>query len=161
MLKQELMYRPACMILATFILFGSCNTKNDYSEDVAAITAISDARAKAFNEGKAGIIASYFSEDALLLAPGSPPLKGPGKVEAYYQSIFDQFETRLSSHYDEVEVSGNLAYGRGTAEVTLIPKNGPANDTLIVSTSKYLNILKKQTTGEWITTHDIWNSNGN
>ena len=147
------------MILAACILFASCTPKNDYSEDVVAITAMSDARAKAFNEGDAAEIASYFSEDALLLAPGSPPQKGPEKVEAYYQSIFDQYETRLSSHYEEVEVSGNLAYGRGTAEVTLIPKNGNTIDTLIVSTSKYLNILKKQTTGEWKTTHDIWNSN--
>jgi ketosteroid isomerase-like protein len=29
----------------------------------------------------------------------------------------------------------------------------------LVSTAKYLNILKKQADGSWKTTHDIWNSN--
>ncbi|WP_370752738.1 YybH family protein [Foetidibacter luteolus] len=62
----------------------------------------------------------------------------------------------MESHYDEVNVSGNLAYGRGYAKVTLIPKKGGAP---VVSTAKYLNILKKQPGGEWKTTHDIWNSN--
>lgn len=117
---------------------------------------MSNARAKAFNEGDAKTIAAYFSEDAVLLAPGAEPKIGPKEVEAYYQSIFDQYETRLHSYYDEVEVSGDLAFGRGTAEVTLIPKNG---DSTTASVSKYLNILQKQPNGEWKTTHDIWNDN--
>ncbi|MCR9052593.1 MAG: SgcJ/EcaC family oxidoreductase [bacterium] len=128
----------------------------DVSSDIKAIEAMSNARAKAFNEGDAKTIAAYFSEDAVLLAPGAEPKIGPKEVEAYYQSIFDQYETRLHSYYDEVEVSGDLAFGRGTAEVTLIPKNG---DSTTASVSKYLNILQKQPNGEWKTTHDIWNDN--
>ena len=37
--------------------------------------------------------------------------------QSYYQRIFDECETRLKSYYDEVKVSGPLAYGRGFAEV--------------------------------------------
>lgn len=120
------------------------------------ITEISQARAKAFNEGNAAAIAIHFTEDAQLMAPGRPSTSGKAAVQTYYQSIFDEYATQLESHYEEVEVSGNLAYGRGFAKVTLVPKKGGAPS---VSTAKYLNILKKQPDGLWKTTHDIWNGN--
>jgi len=138
------------------LLVSSCQMGTDASSDIEAIEAMSQARAQAFNEGDAKAIARYFTEDAILMAPGAEPKVGPKEVEAYYQSIFDLYETRLNSYYDEVEVSGDLAFGRGTAEVALIPKNG---DSTTVSVSKYLNILQKQPSGEWKTTHDIWNDN--
>ncbi len=142
--------------LMAVLLLSSCQTEQDVSSDIEAIEAMSNARAQAFNEGDAETIARYFTEDAVLMAPGAAPKVGPEAVEAYYQSIFDQYETRLNSSYDEVEVSGGLAFGRGTAEVTLLPKNG---DSTTTSVSKYLNILQKQPNGEWKTTHDIWNGN--
>jgi uncharacterized protein (TIGR02246 family) len=137
-------------------LFVSCEKENDTSADIDGIEAMSKARAKAFNEGDAKSIAMHFTEDAVLMAPGSEPKIRPEEVEKYYQTIFDTYDTRLKSYYNEVKVSGNLAYGRGTAEVTLIPKSG---DSITTSVSKYLNILQKQANGEWKTTHDIWNGN--
>lgn len=140
--------------IIAILLLSAC--QKDVSSDVEAIKAMSEARAKAFNEGDASTIAEYFTEDAVLMAPGAKPKVGPKAVEAYYQAIFDQYETRLNSYYNKVEVSGDLAFGRGTAEVMLIPKNG---DSTTASVSKYLNILQKQPDGEWKTTHDIWNGN--
>jgi uncharacterized protein (TIGR02246 family) len=125
-------------------------------EETEAITAVSDARAEAFRQGNASGIALHFTEDAVLMAPDQPALRGREAVEAYYQAIFDTYLPDLSSSYEEVEVSGDLAFGRGFAEVVLVPKQG--GDTLR-STAKYLNILKKQADGTWKTTHDIWNNN--
>ena len=139
------------------LLFSACISITDASEnDKRLITEMSKARAKAFNEGNAAAIAIHFTDDALLMAPGKPASKGTAAVQAYYQSIFTEYRTQLESHYEEVEVSGNLAYGRGFARVTLIPKNGRQT---LVSTAKYLNILKKQGDGTWKTTHDVWNGN--
>lgn len=142
------------VMLACIILLNTCQMKHDVALDKEAINSMSESRAKAFNEGDAKRIASFFTEDAVLMAPGETPMIGPAAVEAYYQSIFDQYETKLNSYYNEVKVDGDLGYGRGTAEVTLIPKNG---DTSLISVSKYLNILQRQPNGEWKTTHDIWN----
>ncbi|MDN3667979.1 SgcJ/EcaC family oxidoreductase [Echinicola jeungdonensis] len=143
-------------VIPFVLCLHACGLTDTTSADIESIKSMSKARAKAFNEGDAKKITSYFTEDAVLMAPGTPPMTGPEAVEAYYQAIFDQYETRLNSYYNEVKVSGDLAYGRGTAEVILIPKNG---DTIMTSTSKYLNILQKQPNGEWRTTHDIWNEN--
>ena len=148
------------LLLSTICVFvlASCDSDRGVSveNERKLIRQISAARAKAFNEGNAAAIAAHFSDDALLMAPGKPVSKGKKEVENYYQSIFNEYITILESHYEEVEVSGTLAYGRGEATVTLIPKNGGGKT---VSTAKYLNILKKQANGEWLTTHDIWNGN--
>lgn len=146
-----------CCVVIYLTTISACGISASYSieDDVQQIKDISSARAKAFNEGNAANIARYFADDALLMAPGKPVLKGTKAVEEYYKLIFDQYNTVLESHYEEVEVSGDLAYGRGEAKVTLTPKSGGAGS---VSTAKYLNILKK-VNGVWKTTHDIWNSN--
>ncbi len=128
----------------------------DKEKDIDRITAISAERARAFNEGNAAGIAEHFTADAFLMAPGTSSLRGPEAIEGYYQAIFDTYHTGLESGYESVVVDGDLAYGRGFARVTLIPKAG--GDTLF-STSKYLNILERQPDGDWKTTHDIWNGN--
>lgn len=125
-------------------------------EDVASITAVSKARADAFKQGNAAGIAVHFVDDALLMAPDKPILKGKAAVESYYQHIFDEHNTDLKSYYEEVKVAGDFAYGRGFAEVLLTPKGGGPTRK---STAKYINILKRQADGTWKTTHDIWNGN--
>lgn len=145
--------------LLLFLLFGCSDdpqVTSSQEEDVAAITAVSEARAQAFNESDAQGIAVHFTENAILMAPGAPAAQGHEAVAAYYQSIFDEYEPVLESYYEEVEVSGDMAYGRGEAKVTLTPREGGPTTT---STSKYLNILQRQPDGSWQTTHDVWNAN--
>lgn len=130
-------------------------TPGSEAEHVEAITAVSEARADAFNNSDAEEISRYFTEDALLMPPGKPVMRGRDSVKAYYQSIFDKYEPELTiSRYEEVRVSGDLAYGRGIARVALTPIQGGEP---LVSTSTYLNILELQPDGTWKTTHDIWN----
>lgn len=145
-----------CLALPVIVASCSGNTLNHTGDDKKSIKEMSAARAKAFNEGNSAEIAKYFTDDGLLMAPGKPAQKGKQAVQAYYQSIFDEYHTVLESGYEEVEVAGGLAYGRGFAKVTLFSKH--KKDTL-VSTAKYLNILRKQADGTWKTTHDIWNGN--
>jgi uncharacterized protein (TIGR02246 family) len=149
-------------VSALLIYFGmmlfSCHSveKKNSMEDIATITAISAERAKAFNEGNANGIATHFTNEAYLMAPESETKRGRAEIEAYYQAIFDEFETELESGYEDVKVDGDLAYGRGFAKVWLTPKSGGKK---IYSESKYLNILERQSDGAWKTTHDIWNGN--
>ncbi len=143
-----------------FLIFSGCERENEFpvnaDEDIRAIEQMSAARAEAFRNGDAAGIAVHFTEDGILMAPGSPAGQGREAVQEYYQGIFDEFETDLNSYYDEVEVSGDLAFGRGFADVTVISRE--SGDTLR-STSKYINILQRQPDGTWLTTHDIWNEN--
>jgi len=148
------------MITMIFLLIcWACTGKrggHDEGTDISHIKALSAARAKAFNEGNADVIANAFTENGMLLAPAMKSGKGREAVRNYYQSIFDQYKTFLESGYEEVKVSGDMAYGVGYAKVKLVPHSG--GDTLF-STAKYINILERQADGSWLTTHDIWNGN--
>jgi uncharacterized protein (TIGR02246 family) len=126
------------------------------NDDAEMIKSLSATRAKAFNEGDATTIANAFTEDGILMPPGTRSLSGREAVRKYYQDIFDQYKTFLESGYEEVKVSGDIGYGVGFAKVKLVPHSG--GDTL-VSTAKYLNILQRQDDGSWLTTHDMWNAN--
>jgi len=150
------------LLVATILLLtiglASCYKQSapDEATDIANVKALSATRAKAFNEGNAKVIASAFTENGILMAPGKKSTTGREAVREYYQGIFDQYKTFLESGYEEVKVSGDLAYGVGFAKVKLVPHNG--GDTL-VSTAKYINILQRQENGSWLTTHDLWNAN--
>lgn len=143
-----------------FVIIAGCERGAEFSvnadEDIRSIEQMSAERAEAFRNGDAAGIAVHFTEEGILMAPGSPTQQGREAVQEYYQSIFDEFETSLDSYYDEVVVSGDLAFGRGFADVTAISRE--SGDTLR-STSKYINILQRQPDDTWQTTHDIWNDN--
>ena len=146
----------ALSVVACSVLAG-CVSSPSSADDVRRIEQISAARAQAFNNSDAEGIAAHFAEDAVLMAPDRPAATGRAAVVAYYQSIFDEYEPALTSRYEHVAVDGDLAYGRGIAEVTLTPNEGGEP---VTSTSKYINILERQADGTWKTTHDIWNANG-
>jgi uncharacterized protein (TIGR02246 family) len=143
-------------LISLFMLIGCGKPFEKEKQYVETIKNISAQRAKAFNEGDAASIASFFASDCFLMAPGGATKRTPKDVQAYYQSIFDTYHTELESGYEEVKVDGNLAYGRGYAKVKLVNKKDSSTQ---FSTAKYLNILEKQPDGRWLTTHDIWNNN--
>lgn len=138
------------------ILIPGSMAQTNTNDDKRLIKEVSNARAKAFNEMNANEIAKYFTTDGVLMAPGGQASIGREAVEAYYQTIFDEFDVVLESYYVEVDVSGDMAYGRGEAIVHATSKIDGKES---VSKSKYLNILKRQDDGSWKTTHDIWNTN--
>ena len=152
------------VVLLLAIGFSGCNRQDtqrapdqqDVASEITKIKTLSASRAKAFNEGNADVIANAFTETGLLMAPGEGSMMGREAVRGYYQHIFDQYKTFLESGYEEVKVSGDIAYGVGFAKVKLVPHGG--GDTLL-STAKYINILQRQEDGSWLTTHDIWNGN--
>lgn len=147
-------------VVLWFLPFGLTSSGQeagpDNARDIAAIESMSAARAKAFNEGDADAIAIHFAEDGILMPPGQPAVTGRPAVASYYQTIFEEYTADLTSGYEEVKVSGDLAVGRGYAKVRLTPRTGGEP---VVSTAKYLNVVERQPNGSWLTTHDIWNGN--
>jgi len=159
--------KPKCLWITAIVLgvlMSACSrsalapTTSSYDPvaDEATIRALSDARAEAFRQGDSASIARQFAPDGYLMAPGEPKRQGPEQVQAYYQKIFDEFETDLESGYEQVAIDGDIAWGRGFAKVTLRPRDGGPPQS---STAKYVNTLRRQPDGTWITTHDIWNAN--
>ncbi len=121
------------------------------SEIVKAIAAFE----KAFNTRDTATMASYYAEDATLLPPGSPMIKGRSNIQAYWQSFINAGGSDAKLKVVEVGTSGDMAYEIGAFDAILpAPQGGAAR-----AQGKYLVVWKTQTDGTIKMLADIFNVN--
>lgn len=106
------------------------------------------------NDGAA--LAAIYAEDAVVLAPGAPPMSGRAEIESGFAAMMAATPfTAIDIVTDGVDVSasGDLAYGYGTFTSTNTVDGQPVEDT-----GKWTSIHENRD-GQWVTVLDIWNSN--
>jgi uncharacterized protein (TIGR02246 family) len=96
--------------------------------------------------------ASAYTEDGMLLPPNEPAVQGRGAIRHYLAQFpkVTTFQTPLV----EMEGSGNLAYTRGTYEITFIP---PGAKSPVKDSGKFMEIRRKEPDGSWLILRDFWN----
>jgi uncharacterized protein (TIGR02246 family) len=110
---------------------------------------------KAANVKDAATIAKLYADDATLLPPGSPPIKGRAGIQAFWQSLFDAGASDAKVRIVEVRSCGDLAYEIGAFEAKLpTPQGGVAP-----AEGKYVVVWKQQADGGIKMIADIFNSN--
>jgi uncharacterized protein (TIGR02246 family) len=123
------------------------------SADEAAIRAQTTSWEKAYNGGDAKGVAAQYAEDALLLPPGSPGVKGRAAILAFFTK--DIAESKAGGAVfvidpkTDVGVSGNTGWESGTYKVTV--------KGAVVDTGKFLSVSRKKD-GKWLYIRDTWNS---
>ena len=105
----------------------------------------------AFNAKDAARVASFYTEDASLMPPNQPLVKGRPSIEAYWRGAFEQGVANLQLRAVESSTAGTLGFEAGTAVVTVKTPGG-----VIKETSKYVVVFKRTDTG-WKMAYDIFN----
>lgn len=100
-------------------------------------------------------IVSYWSEDAVVVAPGQPPVVGRVALMEMVTSLAEIPGFAVSWKSDDVEVSpdGQMAYMTGTNTFTLPDATGQ----LVTTRGRAVTVWRKNATGEWKCVYDIWN----
>jgi uncharacterized protein (TIGR02246 family) len=98
----------------------------------------------AFNAKSAAKLASFYTDDATLLPPGSPPIKGRSEIQRFWQNFLDAGAADGKLHTVSVESSGELAYEIGTYDATVPLAQGVGT---VRSSGKYLVVWKRQADG--------------
>ena len=125
-------------------------------KEVEAIRKLNDEAVAALNRGDVEASLALQASDAHVLAPLRPAEVGSLAIRASLESLFKQYSVCESRTQEEVEVHGNWAFTRGSYRSVLIPKNGgPATE----ESGKYLEILRRDSTGAWKYFRSIWNRN--
>lgn len=127
------------------------------SEDQSRIRAVDTDWAKAATAGNGQAIAALYTDDATLLPPGEPIVKGEA-AKKYWVEFGKGFSGPTELNTATVEGSGDLAYAVGTYRMALTPKKA-GSKPLPVDEGKYIEVLKRQNDGSWKILHDIWNPN--
>ena len=149
------MSRLPVQYLLGALLLASCGPKAPQGltdQDRAAIRqSEADFAASMLAKDYAKVAASY-TPDAVVMPSNGPVVTGRAAIEQFLAS-FPPLGT-FTLNVAEIEGVGDLAYDRGTYQMTFpLPSGGMASDS-----GKFLEIRHRQADGTWLVTRDIWNS---
>lgn len=136
---------------------GSAPTASLSDEDNASVRAVDEEWARAAKAGDGQAIAALYTEDAVLLPPGEPIVKGEA-AKKYWVDFGNGFSGPTELITMTVEGAGDVATAIGTYRMALTPKKAGAKP-LPVDEGKYIEVLKRQSDGSWKIAYDIWNPN--
>lgn len=113
------------------------------------------AQAAAENED-VELIVSFWSDDALVIPPGQPPIVGKEALRAMVASNMEIPGFAVSWEADDMEISpdGRMAYMYGTNQFTFPDGDG----NLVTSHGRALTVWRKGPDGQWKCVIDIWNA---
>ena len=123
--------------------------------DVAAIRASAEEFDRTNNtEDLEGLMATY-ADDAVRMPPNEPAWVGKAAIRAGFQADFEENDVQVENQVEEVQVSGDWAFARGTYAVTITPSEGgePVEDN-----GKWMAIFQRQADGSWKDVRDMWSS---
>lgn len=112
---------------------------------------------KAASEGRdVEHILSFWTDDAVVLPPGLPPVSGKPALRDYVEASLRIPGFNINWVSTEVNISpdGNLAYIFSDNTITM---NGP-EDTPVTTTGRAVTIWRKEQDGEWRCAVDVWNA---
>jgi uncharacterized protein (TIGR02246 family) len=111
-----------------------------------------------FYAGDAATMASFYADDAKLMAEDMDPILGRSAIEQFWKVVCEQARqanARRKISLEEVTASGNLGYALGVV-VLRVPKNGGQEHEI---TFKYATIWRREGDGRWRLVVDISNRN--
>jgi uncharacterized protein (TIGR02246 family) len=99
---------------------------------------------------------SLYTEDAVLLPPGLPPIAGKAAIRERYRGLYANALPNLNQQIDEVVVRKEWAYVRGRTSGQF--PQGPNQPARNID-DKFIMILRHEK-GDWIIARLMWNSSG-
>lgn len=134
---------------------GEISSRGRNDADVKAINRGREAFFTAFNATDLDAFMAPVADDAVFMDHGGPPpLVGKEAVRSNYKAFFERMTPNLTPSSDEVVVSGDWAFDRGTWVSIKSDKRGVPQERL---ESCYVMIWRRPPEGGWKLTRSIWN----
>lgn len=114
---------------------------------------------EAASEGKdLDAILSFWTDDAVVMPPGQPSVKGKEALRQYLEASFEIPGFRISWESDRAEISadGTMAHVFSTNRVAMNDPNGNPLEFV----GRAITIWRRDEGGEWRCSVDIWNAEG-
>jgi len=144
-----------CAIVALAV-FSVETSAADAAKEIAALQAADKTWEKAYAAGNVDAVASLYDEQAVLLPPGAPAVKGRAAIKAFF--VKDTAESQkagvafILGPNPAGGVSGDMGWQSGSYAVK--DKGGK-----VVEAGKYLSVSRKKD-GKWLYVRDTWNADG-
>lgn len=108
----------------------------------------------ASQQGDVEEILDYWTDDAVVVPPGMPPVRGKDALRAYVTGTRSIPGFTISWHNDDVDISadGTMAWMLGTNVVEMEGESG-----LERSEGRVATVWRRESDGEWRCCLDLWN----
>jgi uncharacterized protein (TIGR02246 family) len=130
-------------------------TNPNPESDVERLTQLREEYVQAENAGDVDGILRTFSDDIVLMPPGSPAVRGRDAANNYLTDLLDTSDVTIELSSEEIALEGDLAYDWGTYSSTHTPDGGQPEQTR----GTYLFVYQRESDGRWKQTEHIWNAN--
>ena len=154
----------AALLTGCVLLACSVGAQSGDFADVRAIEELQQGWFGAFNSGDLDALMSPLADEVVWMQPNRPARNGKPAVRAFYRALFEANRFNTTFDAEEIVVSGDLAFIRGTNVGTRTPNPGAAAAEVSIPSAtgrlavKFVWLLKKQPDGTWRITHNIYNS---
>lgn len=126
--------------------------------DARAIAQLFEAFMAAFNGADLERLRAMYTDDAIVMAPGQPALRGPESIiQQMWAPMFGDFEVEAELPIDEIQSSDGWGYVCGTFRMQLNPRAG---GEAIRDNGQYIDVVRQAPNGDWKIARAIWNSIG-
>ena len=98
-------------------------------------------------------ILKFYAPDAVFLQPTGERITGSAALRTLFQTIMATFNSDLTLHSQNLEISGDLAYDSGDFQETLTTIASGARFT---AKGSYIFIFKRQPNGIWQIVQHVW-----
>jgi uncharacterized protein (TIGR02246 family) len=123
-------------------------------EDVAQIESVVSSISQAALAGDWDAVVELFTEDAVLMPPNSPVIRGSAALKSMIESFNPNF-TAHSIELREIDGYGDIAYAWANYTETFTVEGVPEP---IEEVAKLMFVFRKQPDGSWAVAAEIWNS---
>ena len=148
---------PFGLVLALCCTPSNRSPESNTAADVEAIRAVLADAVRASEAGDADAYIKYITDDALILAPGQPPIEGKATIHSWITVFFADYEFSLPQWTtNEVIVRGDIAIHRFSGVATLTSKK---DGNAFVADRKYMDVLRKEADGQWRIARHMLNLN--
>jgi uncharacterized protein (TIGR02246 family) len=136
-------------LLALIGCAGEPKMHEGSATDVAAVRSLLEHIQQTFNSGDLNAFMPVFAEDAVLLAPGAPDAVGRDAIRAVYEGALAQAKMTVEFRTQEIKVSGDLAFERGTYTIHVTDKS--SGHPVAEITNRHIHVFRRQPDGTWKT----------
>lgn len=128
------------------------------ASEVQAIEQLLHRFVTAFNEQDVATLRTSYTDDALVIPPGQPAVRGPDAiVDQLWRPAFEAFDVDASLPIDEIRMDGEWGFVRGTYRLRLKPK---AEGDGLAEEGRWIDVVRREGDEGWKIARAIWNTAG-
>jgi len=143
------------VLLASLVVISACSRTPDLAAEQERLLARDREWATVAAAGQdVDRVASYWSDDALVMPPGQPIIEGKAAIREFVAASFKipGFRIHWTSQRPAFSPDGQVAYMRAANEITVPGENGP-----LTIVGRGVTVWRVDKDGQWRCVVDIWN----